>query len=113
VAQAKLSDGMRAAAAEALRESRARVGKAAPRSVEVGRYELVVSPKMFWGLVASTVLPALGMERALGRREGAEGTSYASPPDAALGQMRIGAPLLTVRGDRATGLMAAGWTTRA
>jgi TldD protein len=110
VLNAKLPDGMRAAAEEALRKSRALIGKAKPRSVEVGRYELVASPKMFWSLIAGTVLPALGMDRVIGRQEGAEGTSYASPPEAVLGQMRIGAPLLTVRGDRSlNGLAATGW----
>jgi TldD protein len=110
VLKAKLPAGMRAAAADALRMSAALVGRPGPRSVDVGRYELVVSPKMFWGLIASTVLPALGMERAIGRQEGDQGTSYASPPEAALGQMRIGAPLLTVRGDRSlNGLAATGW----
>jgi TldD protein len=111
VRDAKLPATMRAAAEEALRASRALLGAAAPRSVDVGRYELVVGPGMFWGLIAGTILPALGMERALGRRTGFEGTSYAGPPEAALGRMHLGAPWLTVRGDRSTlgGLMTVGW----
>jgi TldD protein len=111
VRDAKLPDTMRVAAEEALRESQAMLGATAPRSVDVGRYEMVVGPGMMWGLVNGTIISALGIERALGRRAGAEGTSYAAPLEAALGKMQMGAPLLTVRGDRSTagGLMTVGW----
>jgi TldD protein len=107
----KLVEGMRVAVEEALRRSKARIGEAAPVSVDVGRYEMVVAPEMFWGLIRGTIIAALGMERALGRQEGSEGTTYASPPEAAMGKIQMGAPLLTVRGDRTTpgGLMTVGW----
>jgi TldD protein len=108
---AKLADTMRAAAEEAIRESRGTIGAVAPRSVDVGRYELVVSPSMMWGLVNGTIMSAVGMERALGKRTGLEGTTYAAPPAAVLGKLELGAPHLTVRADRSTpgGLMTVGW----
>jgi TldD protein len=111
VRDAKLAETMRAAAEEALRESQGMLGATAPRSVDVGRYELVVGPGMMWGLVNGTILAALGMERALGKRAGAEGTTYAAPPDKAMGTMQMGAPFLTVRGERSAvgGLMTVGW----
>ena len=111
VPNARLSDAMRAAADEALKESRAMLTAAAPQSVDVGRYELVVGPEVLNGMVEGTILAALGMERALGKRAGEEGTSYAAPPEQVLGEMQIGHPLLTVRGDRTSpgGLMTVGW----
>jgi TldD protein len=111
VAQAKLPETMRVAAQESLRESKELIGAAVPRSVEVGRYELVAGPGMFWGLIEGTLIPALSMERALGRRVAFEGSSFAAPPDATLGKILMGAPLLTVQGDRSTpgGLMTCGW----
>jgi TldD protein len=110
VPQAKLAETMRAAAFEAVAESKALL-EAPPRSVDVGRYELVVAPQVFYGMVSGTILEALGMERALGKRAGEEGTSYASPPEKTLGVLKLGAPHLTVRGDRsaAGGLMTVGW----
>jgi TldD protein len=110
VSEANLAVTMRAAAEEALRDSKRPAGPPA-RSVDVGRYELVVCPRMMWGLVNGTIVRALGMERALGKRAGFEGTTYASPPASALGKMQLGAPLLTVRGDRTApgGLMTVGW----
>jgi TldD protein len=108
---AKLPDAMRVAADAALKESRDGLSAPARQSVDVGRYELVVSPEILYGLVRGTIVPALGMERALGKLTGDEGTSYAAPPDATLGALQIGHPRLTVRCDRSTpgGLMNAGW----
>ncbi|HWZ59240.1 MAG TPA: DNA gyrase modulator [Gemmatimonadaceae bacterium] len=60
VRDAKLAETMRAAAEEVLRESQAMIGAAAPRSVDVGRYELVVGPGMFWGLISAQSSPRSG-----------------------------------------------------
>jgi TldD protein len=115
VREAELPDAMRATAEAALQESRDRYANPRiikARSVDVGRYELVVGPSMFYALVAGTIIPALGMQRALGKRSGEEGTSYAAPPESAVGALAVATPLLTVRGDRSwavNGLMACGW----
>jgi TldD protein len=111
LAEAKLPDKMRAAADAAMKESKARLAGPKPTSVDVGRYELVVGPQIFSGMVQGTVIAALQMERALGKRSNEEGTSYAAPPDKVLGTLQVATPLLAVRGDRTTpgGLMTVGW----
>lgn len=70
------------------------------KPVEIGRYELVASASTMARLVAATFSNATQLDRALGYEANASGTSYLGPdPTAHLG-MALGAPMLTVRGDR-------------
>lgn len=78
-----------------------------PKSVDVGRYDVVFSADAVAETLIATMAEALNLERALGYRAGREGTSFAAPPMEMLGKYHIGSPLLTVRGDRSRPMGAA------
>jgi TldD protein len=105
-----LAEGMRAAGEEAQRESR-ELGQMPARSVDVGRYELVVDAETMGSLVEDTIVSAAGMDRALGKLVNVAGTTFAAPPEKVLGALAMASDQLTVRGDRTLpgGLMTVGW----
>jgi TldD protein len=82
-----------------------------PRSVDVGRYELVADATAMAALVERSLVAALDMDLVLGKRVNYDGTSFAAPPEQTLGIMPIASPVLTLRADRslAGGLMTVGW----
>ena len=82
-----------------------------PRTVEVGRYDLVLGAPAVASLLTETISEAVNLERVLGYRANWAGTSFAAPPAEILGQYRVGSPLLTVRADRTRphGAMTVGW----
>jgi TldD protein len=72
------------------------------KPVEVGRYDVVLDAAGVANLLAGTIVAATELDRALGYEANAGGTSYLNRPLAMLGAEPIGAPLLTVTGDRST-----------
>jgi len=107
VTKVNLNEELRRAAERAVAESR----EPPPRSVEVGRYDLVFDAPAMASLLAGTIALAVDLERALGYRANGLGTSFAAPPGEILGQYRVGSPLVTVRADRTRphGAMTVGW----
>lgn len=107
---ATLAVELREAAEQAI--ARARTA-GAPRftPAEVGRYDLVLTPKAVAELLVATLGQALNLERALGFRANLEGTSFAAPPAAMLGQFQVASPLVTLTGDRSQprGAATVGW----
>lgn len=97
LADTKLVPELRAAAEEADTRSKA---LRPPKPAEVGRYDVVFSGRMVGTMLAQTVGEALNLERALGYRANAEGTSFIAPPLSMLGELRVGSPMLTVHADR-------------
>lgn len=81
------------------------------KPTEVGRYDLVFSPRAMAGMVVDSVSAALNAERALGYHANRAGTSFAAPPLDILGEYRIGSPLLTITADRSRpgGAATVGW----
>jgi TldD protein len=82
-----------------------------PTSVDVGRYDLVISRRAVATLVRDNVSAALNLERALGYHANRGGTTFAAPPAQTLGQFQVGSKLLTVTADRSMSHSAAtvGW----
>jgi TldD protein len=70
------------------------------RSVEVGRYDVVVDALSVASLLDETLGAATELDRALGYEANADGTSYLLDPLAMLGHEPVGAPLLTVTANR-------------
>ncbi|HEU4588174.1 MAG TPA: TldD/PmbA family protein [Gemmatimonadales bacterium] len=72
------------------------------KPVDVGRYDVVFSPRSVAELVFSTFGPATQLDRALGYEANASGTSYLNKPLEMLGTYQAGAPALTLTADRST-----------
>ncbi|HWG93098.1 MAG TPA: TldD/PmbA family protein [Mycobacteriales bacterium] len=83
--------------------------KARARSVEPGRYDLVLDPTNLWLTIHESVGHATELDRALGYEAAYAGTSFATPDR--LGTLQYGSPLMHVTGDRMTphGLSTVGW----
>lgn len=100
--------GMRLAAERAL--TRVKASRRAA-SVDVGRYDLVLSADAVSALLASTIAEALNAKRALGYEANRAGTSFAAPPSEILGAYQVASPLVTITGDRVRpgGAATVGW----
>jgi TldD protein len=83
--------------------------KARSRSVEPGRYDLVLDPTNLWLTIHESVGHATELDRALGYEAAYAGTSFATPDR--LGTLQYGSPLMHVTGDRTAphGLSTVGW----
>ncbi len=85
------------------------VEKARARSVEPGRYDLVIDPSNLWLTIHESVGHATELDRALGYEAAYAGTSFATLDQ--LGTLRYGSPAMHVTGDRTAphGLATIGW----
>lgn len=68
--------------------------------VDVGRYDLVFDAAATSVLVDNSIGVATELDRAIGDTANSVGTSYIHDPNAMLGTLRIGSPLLTVTTNR-------------
>jgi TldD protein len=79
------------------------------RTLDVGRYPVVLDGKILGEVLGRTLGQALELDRVLGDEADASGTSFLSPYSEMLGTV-VASPLLTVTGDRAApSVMAAKW----
>jgi TldD protein len=87
------------------------VQKLTAKPVEVGRYDLVLHPSHLWLTIHESVAHPTELDRALGYEANYAGTSFVAPPDAVLGKLKFGSPLMNIRGDRSQpgSLSAVGW----
>ena len=87
------------------------VQKLGAKPVEVGRYDLVLHPSHLWLTIHESVAHPTELDRALGYEANYAGTSFVAPPEAMLGKLRFGSPLMNIRGDRSQpgSLSAVGW----
>jgi TldD protein len=91
----ELQDVIKAAA-----DDMARLAWLPRRSLDVGRYPVVLDGTTTGILLARTLGRALESDRALGEEVAASGLSYLSPPSAIVGTA-VASPLLQVKADRA------------
>jgi TldD protein len=70
------------------------------KPLDVGRYDTVFDARSVVNLLDGTLGPATELDRALGYEANAGGTSYLNAPFEMLGSYQVGAPLLTVTGNR-------------
>jgi TldD protein len=70
------------------------------RTIDVGRYPIVMDGTSFGATLVQILGPALSLSRALGDDIGGAGGSFLSPPEKCIGTS-IAGPLLTVTADRA------------
>ena len=81
------------------------------RSVEVGRYDLVLHPSHLWLTIHESIGHPTELDRALGYEANYAGTSFLAPPRAKLGKLRYGPAMMNVQGDRSQegGCSTIGW----
>ena len=104
VLQANLVDNAAKWASEA-------VQKLTAKSVDVGRYDLVLHPSHLWLTVHESVAHPTELDRAMGYEANYAGTSFVAPPEKVLGTLKYGSELMNIRGDRSQpgSLSACGW----
>ena len=87
------------------------VQKLTAKSVDVGRYDLVLHPSHLWLTIHESVAHPTELDRAMGYEANYAGTSFVAPPEKVLGTLKYGSELMNIRGDRtqAGSLSACGW----
>src|SRR4051812_2012049 len=76
------------------------VQKLTAKSVEVGRYDLVLHPSHLWLTIHESIAHPTELDRALGYEANYAGTSFVAPPEKMLGQLRYGPDIMNIQGDR-------------
>jgi TldD protein len=81
------------------------------KPVEVGRYDLVLHPTNLWLPIHESIGHPTELDRADGYEADFAGTSFVSPPEKVLGQLKYGSELMNIQGDRsqAGGLSTIGY----
>jgi TldD protein len=87
------------------------VQKLSAKSVDVGRYDLVLHPSHLWLTIHESVAHPTELDRAMGYEANYAGTSFVAPPEKVLGTLKFGSELMNIRGDRTQvgSLSACGW----
>jgi TldD protein len=87
------------------------VEKLTAKSVDVGRYDLVLHPSHLWLTIHESVAHPTELDRAMGYEANYAGTSFVAPPEKVLGTLKYGSELMNIRGDRTQhgSLSACGW----
>ena len=87
------------------------VEKLGAKSVDVGKYDLVLHPSNLWLTIHESVAHPTELDRAMGYEANYAGTSFVSPPDKVLGKLRYGPELMNIQGDRSQkgALSTTGW----
>ncbi len=70
------------------------------KSVDVGRYDLVLHPSHLWLTIHESVAHPSELDRAMGYEANYAGTSFLSPPREMLGKFRYGPDFMNIQGDR-------------
>ena len=76
------------------------VQKLGGKSVEVGRYDLILHPTHLWLTIHESIAHPTELDRALGYEANYAGTSFVAPPEKMLGQFRYGPDFMNIQGDR-------------
>ena len=76
------------------------VEKLSAKSVDVGRYDLVLHPTHLWLTIHESIAHPTELDRALGYEANYAGTSFVAPPEKMLGKLRYGPEFMNIQGDR-------------
>jgi TldD protein len=85
--------------------------KLTARTVEVGRYDLILDPTNLWLTVHESVGHPTELDRARGYEANYAGTSFVAPPEKMIGKLRYGSRLMNIQADRTQkdSLSRCGW----
>jgi len=74
--------------------------KLSARSVDVGRYDLILDPTNLWLTIHESIGHATELDRAMGYEANFAGTSFLAPPEKMLGKFRYGREIMNIQADR-------------
>ena len=73
--------------------------KLTAKSVEVGKYDLVLDPGNMWLTIHESIGHPTELDRAMGYEANYAGTSFIAPPEEMLGKLKYGPSIMNVQGD--------------
>jgi TldD protein len=74
--------------------------KLTAKSVEVGRYDLILDPTNLWLTIHESIGHPTELDRAMGYEANYAGTSFIAPPDKMIGKLKYGPDFMNIQGDR-------------
>ena len=74
--------------------------KLGARSVDPGRYDLILDPTNLWLTIHESVGHPTELDRAMGYEANYAGTSFVAPPEKHLGKLKYGTDLMNIQADR-------------
>jgi TldD protein len=74
--------------------------KLTARSVEVGRYDLILDPTNLWLTIHESIGHPTELDRAMGYEANFAGTSFVAPPEKMLKKFRYGPDFMNIQADR-------------
>ena len=74
--------------------------KLGAKSVEAGRYDLIIEPTNLWLTIHESIGHPTELDRAMGYEANYAGTSFIAPPEKHLGKLKYGPEFMNVQGDR-------------
>jgi TldD protein len=74
--------------------------KVKAKSVEAGRYDLILDPTNLWLTIHESLGHSTELDRAIGEEANYAGTSFVAPPEKVLGHLKFGPAFMNVRADR-------------
>ena len=85
--------------------------KLSARSVDVGRYDLILDPRNLWLTIHESIGHPTELDRAMGQEANYAGTSFVAPPSAMIGKLKYGPEFMNVQADRTqpNSLAQVGW----
>lgn len=85
--------------------------KLSARSVDVGRYDLILDPSNLWLTIHESIGHPTELDRAMGYEANYAGTSFLAPPSEFLNKFRYGPDFMNIRADRTqeNSLARVGW----
>jgi TldD protein len=87
------------------------VEKLSARSVEVGRWDLILHPTNLWLTIHESIGHPTELDRAMGYEANYAGTSFVAPPEKVIGKLKYGPEFMNIQGDRTQegSLARVGW----
>lgn len=74
--------------------------KLTARSVDVGRYDLILHPSQLFLTIHESLAHPTELDRVMGYEANYAGTSFMAPPEKVLGSLRLGPPMMNLVGNR-------------
>lgn len=74
--------------------------KLGAKSVEAGRYDLILDPTNLWLTIHESIGHPTELDRAMGYEANYAGTSFVAPPEQKIGKLKYGTEIMNIQGDR-------------